>query len=1183
MRPMTRTAPLALAAALLLLAGAARGQDAEDGHLTTAAITSRVAAVEADRALEEAERTAAVAAYEEAIAQLATAEQWAARRAELARSLAEAPARLAALREELAQPLEPAPIEVDGLEAAEQALAQAELELGEARTRLADLREEPARRTRRRGELTSRLAAVRQRLSELDELLATPAAPDAAPSVVARRTLARARRRALRREAEALELEQQSLDARSDLLQARLDKARRAVEAREGRVGRLRDLTAELRRSEAEAAQAEVRRLRREALRRSPALAPLAAEIQALAAEGAAEAGTTAQLEVAANALAERRTSLAQLRERFASTRRKVEAVGLSSTMGLLLRSEYDDLPDADRLEREALVREEELAEVQFELIVLRERREAAGDVDAAVERVVARAGSARTPTDRAELEAVAREVFETRRELLDARIADLELYLNRLLDLVAVTRELAALVVDYRLYVEERILWVRSIPEAAAPELGDLVAAARWLTTPTGWSRAAVVTGRHALERWILHALWALLVAGLFPVGRWAGRRAEALRSVVRGHPERGFGPSLAAGGWTLVAALPWPVLVASAAALLAAPARQAPVALAASAGLFQAAWLLTVLEPFRHALRPGGLAEGHLRWRADGVRRLRRVLLSLEPLLVGVVVLVIAFEDQPQQEWRDSLGRAAFVAGALSVAAAAGLALRPQGPVLKAFLASRHGSALHRLRPFWYGAVVGVPLVLAALAAQGYYYTAVALGRRLILTLGLVLAAVLLHAVVTTWLAVTRRRLQIEEARRAREEADEDEPDDHDELDLKAVSDQAKQLLRTVLTLGLALGTLAVWANALPALNRLDSVQVYPEVRTVDLDEGAARRPAAPEAPAPAAGVQEPGAAPGAAAEGAPAESAAVAVADGVGLAPTVVTLADLALALLAAFLTAAAARNLPGLLEMVLLERLPLDAGARYAVSALFRYTVVVVGLLVTFGLVGIGWSKVQWLAAALTFGLGFGLQAIFANFVSGLIIFFERPIRVGDMVTVGQTTGVVTRIKIRATTVKDYHYKELVIPNQAFVTGEVVNWSLSDPTLRLVLPVGVAYGSDTRLARDTLLEVAKAHPRVLDDHPPPRALFLGFGDSSLDLELHAAIRNPEERWAVRDELHDAIDAAFRARRIEIAFPQRDLHVRSAPGLAGLVGQGPPAPGPAPGDPAAGPEDEPGPGAP
>jgi len=120
-------------------------------------------------------------------------------------------------------------------------------------------------------------------------------------------------------------------------------------------------------------------------------------------------------------------------------------------------------------------------------------------------------------------------------------------------------------------------------------------------------------------------------------------------------------------------------------------------------------------------------------------------------------------------------------------------------------------------------------------------------------------------------------------------------------------------------------------------------------------------------------------------------------------------------------------------------------------------------------------------------------------------------------------------------------------------------------------------GVAYGSDTRLARDTLLEVAKAHPRVLDDHPPPRALFLGFGDSALDLELHAAIRNPEERWAVRDELHDAIDAAFRARRIEIAFPQRDLHVRSAPGLAGLV---------PPGDASEGPEeaeDEPDPDAP
>ena len=139
--------------------------------------------------------------------------------------------------------------------------------------------------------------------------------------------------------------------------------------------------------------------------------------------------------------------------------------------------------------------------------------------------------------------------------------------------------------------------------------------------------------------------------------------------------------------------------------------------------------------------------------------------------------------------------------------------------------------------------------------------------------------------------------------------------------------------------------------------------------------------------------------------------------------------------------------------------------------------------VTGIVVVFTLLGIGWSQVQWLVAAVTVGLGFGLQEIFANFVSGLILLFERPIRIGDTVTVGGVAGNVSRIRTRATTITDWGRKELIIPNKEFVTGQVVNWSLSDQLLRLVIKVGIAYGSDTHLARDILMRVAKANERVL----------------------------------------------------------------------------------------------------
>jgi potassium efflux system protein len=190
-------------------------------------------------------------------------------------------------------------------------------------------------------------------------------------------------------------------------------------------------------------------------------------------------------------------------------------------------------------------------------------------------------------------------------------------------------------------------------------------------------------------------------------------------------------------------------------------------------------------------------------------------------------------------------------------------------------------------------------------------------------------------------------------------------------------------------------------------------------------------------------------------------------------------------------------------------------------------------------------GVRWENLQWIVAALGVGLGFGLQEIFANFVSGLILLVERPVRVGDMVTVGDVIGKVSRIRIRATTIVDFDLKELVIPNKEFVTGQLINWSLSDRKARVVIPVGVAYGSDTERARTTLLKVAEADADVLKD-PAPTAYFLGFGASSLDFQLRVFIDDTDKLFEVRHRLHMAIDAAFREQDITIAFPQQDVHL-------------------------------------
>jgi potassium efflux system protein len=255
--------------------------------------------------------------------------------------------------------------------------------------------------------------------------------------------------------------------------------------------------------------------------------------------------------------------------------------------------------------------------------------------------------------------------------------------------------------------------------------------------------------------------------------------------------------------------------------------------------------------------------------------------------------------------------------------------------------------------------------------------------------------------------------------------------------------------------------------------------------------------------------------------------------------------ITLADLILSLVVVAATVFSARNLPGFLEVTLLRYFPIDFGARQAYAILTRYALVASGILIAFSIVGLKWSSIQWLVAALSVGLGFGLQEIVANFISGLIVLFERPFRVGDTVTIGDVSGTVSQIRIRATTVLDWDRRELIVPNKDFITGRLINWSLSDPIIRVKIPVGIAYGSDTDLAEELLNKAARENRLVLTD-PAPSAIFTGFGDNSLNFTLRVFIDSIDHWFTVIHQLHRVIDREFRKAGIVISFPQRDVHL-------------------------------------
>jgi potassium efflux system protein len=249
----------------------------------------------------------------------------------------------------------------------------------------------------------------------------------------------------------------------------------------------------------------------------------------------------------------------------------------------------------------------------------------------------------------------------------------------------------------------------------------------------------------------------------------------------------------------------------------------------------------------------------------------------------------------------------------------------------------------------------------------------------------------------------------------------------------------------------------------------------------------------------------------------------------------------------AILAAIVTLVLVRNIPGLVELFLQRRTALDTGVRVAIATLVRYTITIVGFIVVFGVVGLTWSNVQWLAAALTFGLGFGLQEIVANFVSGLILLVERPVRVGDVVTIGNLMGRVTRIQIRATTITLWDRSEMIVPNKEFITTKLVNWTLSDSKRRIEIPVRIAYGADLDRVKETLTGIAEQHPEVLPD-PAPHTLLLAFGDDAIQFELRFVV-DFGKGLTVKDEVQMAIDKAFHEQGIEFALPQLKIRLPEA----------------------------------
>ncbi|MCU0934683.1 MAG: mechanosensitive ion channel, partial [Gammaproteobacteria bacterium] len=966
---------------LLVVPAVAFAQTPAAATLSAEQIEAQIKEVEALPGLDEAQRGRLGESYRQALAQVEAAKASDARASTYRAAVASAPRETRSIREALARPQVAGPAALPAgvgastpLAELEQRLAQQRADLAGVESRLADLEKQLQEQQARPAVARQELADARQALEALgQETRVAPPPGESAAAAEARRVLAQARLAARTAEVSRLEQELASYSVRLDLLAARRDQvARELASARDG-LRQMEDLVTQVRRSAAALAVQQAARAEQAAEAKHPVIRRLA-EANAVSSEELA--ALTAEAEQV-NALREASEArLWQLQQDFQGARQKLEVAGLSQAIGKVLIEQRNRLPDERRLLTRVDLpplalesqRHRRLGEVGLAQVQVEEERRQIADVGRATERLVATQVDGALPV--AERDAIRAEVarlLKDRQQLLQQLGAAQGGYLRQLGELEFAQKRLKDLSASFREFLNEHLLWTPSLPPMGSRTGAEVLAAAAWLVSPENWLQVLRVV---RVEVNGAPALTALTAFGLGALG-WAGlalRRRVAAASGQVGKPtvDR-FALTVEGLVDTVLLALPLPLLMWIVGSRLQFSAEATDFTQAVGTGLRVGAPFLLNAGAFLRLSAPGGLAAVHFRWPEASLRQLRRQLRLAVTLGLPLAVLGTALGVAATEAYRSGLSRTAFL-GLMALFAVILMRLfRPDGPVLQSYFAAHPQGWLCRLRRAWFPITWLLPAALAVLAALGYYYSATQLAMRTVNTLWLLMGAVVLHGLVVRWLTLTRSRLALQLARERREAAlavrdaksgASEGPAEGFAVDLAAVDAQTRKLLRTLILLAMPVGLWLIWADVTPALNILERVHLWSQTQVVDGQEK---------------------------------------------MVP--VTLGSLALALVIGIVAAAAARNLPGLLDLAVFRHMSIEPGSRYAIAKTTSYVIAGVGALLVFGTVGLSWSQVQWLVAALGVGLGFGLQEIFANFISGLIILFERPVRVGDTVTVG----------------------------------------------------------------------------------------------------------------------------------------------------------------------------------
>ncbi|WP_031434987.1 mechanosensitive ion channel domain-containing protein [Methylomarinum vadi] len=804
-----------------------------------------------------------------------------------------------------------------------------------------------------------------------------------------------------------------------------------------------------------------------------------------------------------------------QLEKDYQSAEQKINLAGLSPALGNLLREQRRNLPLGKNYQDLSSTIQEEMAHAGLELFQLGEAQKSLADMDQALaDRMAKSVPPDLDQSEKLKIRTELRLLLNNQKELVTKLRSLFSGYSRTLADVDFALHQLISLGEKYGHYLDERLLWVPSAPVIDKHYIKEIYHSLLWFGDIAHWRQLAIDIDHSVQASPFQAGLGIFIIFLQFWFRRLIkANMQELLKKSGKLYSDR-FVYTFDGLALAFLLALPFALLLAWLGWLLSSNAQAANFSQSVADGLLAASLPMLILQFFYQLFKPKGVVQSLFNWQERTIALLYGQIKWIRSVVIPAVFLIGMFVDEAYSEHSYTLGRMALIVTMLVLTYVLFRFSHPSQGLARDFYQEKAGSWLSRLRYLWCAAITLMPVVISGFAIAGYYQSALELQHKLVILLRLVFFSVILHEIVIRWLMLANRQMALKNARQKRKQqeqalAKEKEgapaaiiiPEEEILLDIPKINEQNRKLLSATIIAILVVGSWLTLSDILPAFSIFERVVLWQHTVAVDGQES---------------------------------------------LQP--ITLVNVFVCLLYLVLMLVFVNNFSGLVDLIFAGKYSMTAGSRYALVQLTRYTVITIALIAVANELGGSWSQVQWLVAALGVGLGFGLQEIFANLVSGIILLFERPIRVGDTVTVGDVSGKVSHIEMRATTIIDWDMKELVVPNKTFITEKLINWTLTDTVTRVVIPVGIGYGCDEELALRIFKQIFEESPLVLKE-PEPQVFFIGFGESSLDFSLRIFVRDLADRLPVTDDIHRRVRRAFKEHNVEIPFPQRDLHIRSS----------------------------------